>query len=240
MSLKEFETILKKINNYTDYIYLHVQGEPFLHSNLDGILSLCSKYKKKVNITTNGILLKQNVNVINKYNCIRQINISLHSENNKRTYFEDIFNAVSIINNNIYISYRIWIKDNEDIIIDKLVNEYGKNVLKIKNNDNVKISDNIYLNKEEEFNWPSLTSLYYNKYGTCLGLKNHIGILSDGTVTICCLDKNGDSNLGNIYDDSFTDILKESEEIISNFNNNNCLLEICKHCSYKERFNKKY
>ena len=27
----EFESILKKINDYTDYIYLHVKGEPLLH-----------------------------------------------------------------------------------------------------------------------------------------------------------------------------------------------------------------
>ena len=32
MTLIEFEHILKQIDNYTDYLYLHVKGEPLLHS----------------------------------------------------------------------------------------------------------------------------------------------------------------------------------------------------------------
>lgn len=59
MTPKEFEEVIKKINNYTDYIYLHVKGEPLTHHNLDNILSICKKYNKKVCITTNGVFLKE-------------------------------------------------------------------------------------------------------------------------------------------------------------------------------------
>ena len=38
MSLDNFEHILKKIHNYTDYIYLHVKGEPLLHPNITEII----------------------------------------------------------------------------------------------------------------------------------------------------------------------------------------------------------
>lgn len=31
MSLDQFELILQKIDKYTDYIYLHVKGEPLIH-----------------------------------------------------------------------------------------------------------------------------------------------------------------------------------------------------------------
>jgi len=31
MSLEEFELVLKKIDQFTDYIYLHVKGEPLSH-----------------------------------------------------------------------------------------------------------------------------------------------------------------------------------------------------------------
>ena len=37
--------------------------------------------------------------------------------------------------------------------------------------------------------------------------ETHIGILSDGTVTICCLDHNGLSDLGNVFNNSLDDIL---------------------------------
>ena len=45
LTIEEFETILKKIDDYTDYIYLHVKGEPLLHSKLEELLSL---YIRKV------------------------------------------------------------------------------------------------------------------------------------------------------------------------------------------------
>ena len=59
MSILEFETVLKKIDKYTDFIYLHLKGEPLLHPDLDKILELLDNYNKKVIITTNGTLLKE-------------------------------------------------------------------------------------------------------------------------------------------------------------------------------------
>ena len=49
IKLEEFEEILKKINNYTEYIYLHVKGEPLIHPQFSEIIDLCLKYNKKVN-----------------------------------------------------------------------------------------------------------------------------------------------------------------------------------------------
>ena len=56
MSIENYEEILKKINNYTDYIYLHVKGEPLLHPKIIDIIKLSEKYNLKVNLTTNGSL----------------------------------------------------------------------------------------------------------------------------------------------------------------------------------------
>ena len=44
MTLEEFEIILNKISNYTDYIYLHVKGEPLIHKNIIDFLKLAEKY----------------------------------------------------------------------------------------------------------------------------------------------------------------------------------------------------
>ena len=109
MTTNEFEEVLKKINNYTDYIYLHVKGEPLTHKDLDKILELTNKHNKKVCITTNGVFLKNKLAILKKYNNIYQINISLHSENNKENYLEEIFDSVD--NLDTYISYRFWTID---------------------------------------------------------------------------------------------------------------------------------
>ena len=248
MIIDEFETVLKKLDKYTDYIYLHVKGEPLIHNKLDEILSLTSKYNKYVNITTNGVLLKNKINILKKYNNIRQINISLHSENNKDNYIDDILDAVDELKT-IFIVYRFWtLKDNK---LDNKMLEYLNKIKEkyninnelyneIINGNNLKISNNIYINKDKEFEWPDISNNYYNENGFCYGLKNQIGVLVDGTITICCLDSFGVSNLGNIFNDDI-EIIMNSEKvknIIKGFNNRKVYLDICKHCSYKERFNK--
>jgi len=241
MSLNEFDSILKKINDYTDYIYLHVKGEPLIHRDLDGILSLCEKYDKKVCITTNGVFLKDRLDIINKYDNIYQINISLHSENSKNNYLDDIFYGVDNLKYP-YISYRFWTLDNGKIdnktknYLDKIKNKYNKKELF----DGIKLSDRIYLSLDDEFEWPSVNNDYYNEVGTCYGGKSHLAILSDGTICICCLDSEGISNLGNIFIDNFEDILNSDKykNIIKGFNDRKVYLDICKHCSYKDRFNK--
>ena len=240
MTIDNFEEVLKKINNYTDYIYLHVKGEPLTHSKLDNILELTNKYNKKVCITTNGVFLKEKIDILKKYNNIYQINISLHSENNKEHYLDDIFYAVD--NLNCYISYRFWTLNEGNMdsktkyYLSKIKEKYNKEELY----DGIKLKDKIYLSLEEKFTWPSIEDNYYNEIGSCYGGKSHISILNDGTITICCLDGEGISNLGNILESSFEEILESDKykNIIKGFNDRKVYLDICKHCSYKERFTK--
>ena len=49
MSIEEFGHILDEIKPYTNYIYLHVKGEPMLHPELDTILSMCQDAGLTVN-----------------------------------------------------------------------------------------------------------------------------------------------------------------------------------------------
>ena len=81
MTLDEFQIVIDKIKDYTDNIYLHVKGEPLLHSKLDNILTICDNNDLKVSITTNGTLLSNKKDILLKHD-IKQINVSLHSENN--------------------------------------------------------------------------------------------------------------------------------------------------------------
>ena len=241
MTPEEFEYILKEVNNYTDYIYLHVKGEPLLHSHLEDILLLTKKYNKKVCITTNGVFLKNKLELLNKFDNIHQINISLHSENNKDNYLNDIFESVDNLINP-YISYRFWTLDEGKMddktkeYLNKIKEKYDKKELY----DGIKLADKIYLSLEDKFIWPELENEYYNEIGTCYGGKTHLAILNDGTVTICCLDSEGVSNLGNIFSQTFEDIISSEKykKIIKGFNDRKVYLEICKHCSYKDRFNK--
>ena len=113
ITVEEFESILKKIDKYTDYIYLHVKGEPLLHPKLKELLDLADKYHKHVNITTNGTLLLEKTDIL-KHKAVRQINISLHSENKKENYLEDINNFVENLKDKIIV-LRYWTLKDENI-----------------------------------------------------------------------------------------------------------------------------
>lgn len=244
ISLEKLEKLLTNINDYTDYVYLHVKGEPLLHPNFKEVLDLCEKYNKKVNITTNGTLLKEREKELT-HPAVRQINISLHSENKKVNYLQDIFETVGKLKEKIVI-YRFWTMDNNFLdeksteIVNKINYYYDLSpefVEKVKLEKHIKIRDNLYIDKANEFIWPNLENDHYNEVGTCYALKDQLAILVDGTVVPCCLDSDGIINLGNIYNQSLEEIINSEryQNIKNNFSNRKACEELCKHCSFKDR-----
>ena len=246
MKVEEFSLVIEKIKSYTDFIYLHIKGEPLLHSNFDSILSICDENNIKVNITTNGTLLSKNFENLNNHSCIRQINVSLHSENNINNYFDDVFECCKKLSTKMFISYRLWTLKNYSLdkksteIVKKIINSYNlstKDVEKLKDEKSFKIDINTFVNKDNLFDWPN-SSLGLNIDGKCYGLDTHIGILSDGTVVPCCLDSEGELSLGNIFKDSLDDILncELAKKIIQGFKENKSSCLLCKNCNFRFRF----
>ncbi|HEY5525058.1 MAG TPA: radical SAM protein, partial [Clostridium sp.] len=96
LSVDEFKTVLKEIKPYTKYIYFHLMGEPLLNPNLEEFLRLAYEEDFKVNITTNGTLLRSVKDILLRSKALRQINISLHSfeANNKEVSFQEYFDEV--------------------------------------------------------------------------------------------------------------------------------------------------
>ena len=248
MSLLEFELVINKIKKYTDYIYLHVKGEPLLYSNLDSLLSICDNTNIKVNITTNGVFLKEKLSVLINHVCIRQINISLHSENNKKNYFLDVFSSGKVLSTKMFISYRIWdlkeykLNKKSTEIVNKIIEFYNLSpviVDKLYNDKNIKIASNTFVNKENIFTWPDVDNDILVD-GFCYGLKTHIAILSNGDIVPCCLDANGEIKLGNIFEDSLDDVLNGDiyKSLLKSFKDNKAIHPLCKSCNFKNRFNK--
>ena len=227
ISVKDFNLIINQIKEFTDNVYLHIKGEPLMHPNINEIIDICNKSNINVNITTNGRLIKDNVNILSK---VRQVNISLHSFNNNK----DILNLFKIIENiDTKVSLRVW-SNNKDIL--NLIEDYYK-ITKLNQKRNT-IKNNLFLDIDNEFIWPDINLEKINETGTCYGLRRQIGILVDGTVVPCCLDQDGIINLGNIFNEKLIDILNKerSKTIKQNFQNNKLTEELCKRCSYINRF----
>ena len=58
MRTDDFAVAAKKLRAVTQYIYLHVMGEPLLHPELSSCFALAGSRGRKVCITTNGTLLE--------------------------------------------------------------------------------------------------------------------------------------------------------------------------------------
>ena len=140
-----------------------------------------------------------------------------------------------VLPDNTYINLRFWLKDdNTKDIIEFINKRYNVCIENIKDNSKINVCNNIFIDTFHEFIWPDLDNNYYNEFGKCLGLRDHIGILSDGTIIPCCLDSRGVINLGNIYKDNIDDIYnsKRVNDMINNFRNNKKCEELCRHCSF--------
>lgn len=234
MSVSDFKKIILKIKDYTNHIYLHVKGEPLMHPDLDNILKIANEYNLNVNITTNGRLLNNRLNIINN-NKIRQLNISLHSYDDLNE-IKDLLDIIDKINDS-YISLRLWNnKDNSEVL--NLLEKHYKVSINMTGN-RFKLNDKIYLDKDILFSWPNINNEIFSEYGTCKGAKRQLAILVDGTVVPCCLDNDGIINLGNIFKSSIEDILNSDryKNIVNGFNNNKLVEDLCKKCGYRNRFN---
>ena len=245
MTKEEFSHILSEIKPFTDNIYLHVKGEPLLHPNLIDFLNIAEKNDIKINITTNGILFPKKVDELIKCNSLQKINFSLHSENNVPNYLENIFKSVEKLKNQTVI-YRLWtlqdgkLDEKSTKTVEKIIEYYKlspETVEKIYKENNVKITSTIYVDKDNEFEWPD-DNKNETTNGFCMALKTQIAILVDGTVVPCCLDSNGKINLGNIYTESFESIInsKRCQDLKKSFQDRKPCEKLCLSCTYKNRF----
>lgn len=256
MCPEDFEYVAKQVCEYTDLITLHVKGEPLIHPCLKEILDICEKYNLMVNITTNGTLFEDTLEILLNSKAVRQINVSLHSitQNinndmyNVNTYLDNVLKYTKILldKTDIIISYRLWnlekLEQNDENkeILRKIEDFYKVDDLynRAKTESFVKLGERVFLNQDIEFTWPNINGKVIAEEGKCWGLRNQIAILVDGTVVPCCLDQDGIINLGNIFDEKLDTILNSelATKIAKGFENKKLEHELCKRCGFRTKF----
>lgn len=255
MDIQKFEEILNKIRSYTDYIYMHLMGEPLLNKRLDEFIKLASEKGFKINITTNGTLLDINGAAIIESGLVRQVNISLHSfEANTGVdfykYLDSVTNFVKTVNKktDTIISLRLWNMDDKYEASNELNNqilELLESKLDIdfsldeafKEKSSVKIKNRVYIMQAEKFKWPVMGGLPVSERTFCYGLRTQLGILVDGTVVPCCIDSEGNIPLGNIFEKELEEIITSdrAKAIYDGFSCGKAVEDLCKKCGFTDR-----
>ena len=257
MSLELFSRVIDEIAPYTDMVALHLMGDPLVHPKLPEIVEICAKKDIKIFFVTNGLLLKESHFETLLHPTFHQVNFSLHSfadnfgEKDPTPYLNRIFEFTDLAfekRASLYINYRLW--NLEELLGKKESNLFSLRKIEERFNvpleqkiterkrKNVLVKNRLYLHFDTEFVWPGRDLPVLGNSGTCYGLSSHFGILADGTVVPCCLDKEGDIQLGNLKDTDLKTILnsERAQKIVLGFKNNILQEELCKRCQYIERF----
>lgn len=241
MSISDIEKVLLSVSKYTDTVCLHIQGEPLLHSKFLEVVSLCQKYGLMINLTTNGVLINKLLEVLKYYKCFKKINISLQAMvnfNGNYDFYVENINYFLNVKNRLYkdlpVNLRLW--NDKSNVVNKEINDYSKKIFSHIVYDH-KIN-NTRLSESDEFTWPTLEMDDNLVMSGCLGGKDQIGVLVDGRVVLCCLDYLGHSTFGNIFESSLDDILCCDKYLnsVNGFRDRKPYLEICKKCTYRNRF----
>ena len=257
MTEEEFRSAVEQLRPYTDYLYLHIKGEPLCHPQLERFLEICTELNYQVNITTNATLLDKKGDLLLGSSAVRQVNLSLHSFSahdgiDQGAYLDNALDfAIEMSKRGRFTVLRFWNLDGDREaaagtreILRRIKAAFpGHDELEeqMATHRSVCLDKGIFVSFEEEFVWPDLSHPLLPESGFCHGLRQMLGVLADGTVVPCCLDADGQAPLGNLFDEPLDDILARDPFLSARkgFFNRKVLLDLCRHCSYRLRFDKK-
>ena len=247
MTAEEFSQILDKLNGQTDYIYYHLMGEPLTHPDLPLFVKTAGERGFKSVITTNGTLLDRVGDELLESG-LHKVSLSVHSfedgtEEKFNKYMKTLSDfAVKANARGVIVVFRLWNKGfdggRNDVIVD-----YLKKHIQGEWKDNSKgmrIREKMFLEWGDRFSWPDKNADVHGSEVFCYGLRDHFGILCDGTVVPCCLDSDGTINLGNIFNENAEDILSSDRAtaMVDGFSCRKATENLCRRCAYAQRFSK--
>jgi radical SAM protein with 4Fe4S-binding SPASM domain len=249
-----FAEILQKVSGFTEYIYLHVLGEPLLHPDLGLLLDIGKSHGFHVNLTTNGTLLAQKRDLLLAGNSLRQINISLHSIEQFGTageidlYLDGVMDFIKTAGSPppVFINLRLWNLHSDKShlnkkLVERLAAFFGLHNMipgDCMNARNSVLAPGVFLSRDRQFVWPHAPAPDLGSHGYCRGLKDHIAILVDGTVVPCCLDAEADIPLGNLHQHNLIEILAapRAAAMRKGFSRQQVVEPLCRRCTYRKRF----
>lgn len=251
MTPEQFRTLAEKIRPHTEYLYLHLMGEPLLHPQLEELLDCAGQLGFRVMITTNGTLLPEQGRLLCASPAVHRVSISVHSfEGNEGGCLEEYLDrCISFARTAAGVGkrcvLRLWNLDGEGTrgenrqnraILDRLALEFPE-PWQVRPQGTT-LADRIYLEWGERFDWPDLSAADGGESGFCMGLRDQVGVLVDGTVVPCCLDHEGDIPLGNLYQQSLEEILDSprARAIYDGFSCRKAVEPLCRRCGYARRF----
>lgn len=245
MTQDEFAHILDQLTGQTEYIYYHLMGEPLTHPQLPDFLRMAARKGFRSVITTNGTLLKKHGSALIAAG-IHKVSISLHSfEGDDQQAHLDYLHDVAAFADTaskagVIVVLRLWNKGCDGGLNSRAIS-FLRGLLVgqwVENSRGMRIRDRLYLEWGDRFQWPDKDAPVQGDTFFCYGMRDHFGILCDGSVVPCCLDSDGVMTLGNIFEQDIQDILASprATAIAEGFRARTASEDLCRRCAYAQRF----
>ena len=250
VSADEFAAVTDKLKDRVEYLYFHLMGEPLLHPRLGEFLQIAGEKGFRVILTTNGTLLRKCGEVLFGAKALHKVSISLHCyEANKMgigldEYLESCFEFCRVAAKNDIISVmRLGNEGGKDdlneYILGKMREYFGTEWKEIYSG--YKLCHKVFIEWGQKFDWPDVDGMEVEQIHSCYGLRDQVGILSDGRVVPCCLDAEGTVTLGNIFEEDLDAILQKPRALAlrRSFEVGNVTEKLCRRCGYAMRYGTK-
>jgi len=245
MDREAFARILEQLEGKTKYLYYHLMGEPLTHPELPAFLEMAADKGFRSVITTNGTLLKKRGPELIAAKP-HKVSISLHSfEKEAGDAFARYLEEAAAFADEagkagILVVFRLWNRGYDGGKNDRIL-EFLRNRLPgpwAENTRGYRIRDRLFLEWGDRFLWPDREAPVQSEEVFCYGLRDHFGILLDGSVVPCCLDSEGAITLGNIFREDLEQILSSprAEAMVRGFQCRSATEDLCRRCGYAARF----
>lgn len=251
LSPEGFQVLAGKLRPFTEYIYLHLMGEPLLHPELGEILTRAEALGFRVMVTTNGTLLEGRGGLLLDSPAVERVSVSLQSfegsgGGSPEGYVSSCAAfAKAAARAGKRCALRLWNLDGAEArgantlnssIVTQLERAFPKPWR--EGWQGTTLAPGVFLEWGERFVWPDLSAPDGAPPRFCHGLRDQVGVLWDGTVVPCCLDHEGDIPLGSLYSQTLEEILDSARAraIYDGFSRGRAVEELCRRCGFARKF----
>jgi radical SAM protein with 4Fe4S-binding SPASM domain len=252
-----FTRVIAQVAPLTAQVCFHLMGEPLAHPKFARYVEIGAEFGARLNITTNGSLLDLRSAAALLNRAVAQVNFSVHSfrANFPRAeigeYLSRVFaftREAFVVRPDLYVNYRLWNlagpeQSSNEEILRAVESEFGVTLARDVDPRWKKgrhVAGRLFVHYDTRFDWPNSSAPIRSETGTCRALSHQIGVLSDGTVVPCCLDKDGAVALGDLHRQSIEEILagERASRMRQGFRQGRLVEDLCRRCSFISRFDR--
>ncbi len=255
MGRELFERVIAQAAPLAERVCFHLMGEPLAHPEFADYVAICAAHELPIELTTNGTLLDDGRAQTLLQPIIRQVNFSVHSFKSNFPN-RDIGSYLDMIlrftrrafaaRPDLYINYRLWnlcgadAASNESIIA-RVEREFAVALdrsVDVRRRKSRHVLNRLSLHFDTRFDWPRADGPEISEQGTCRALSSQLGVLADGTVVPCCLDKEGATVLGDVKRQTLAEIASNdrARRMLDGFERGHLVEDLCRRCTFISRF----